>query len=266
MTQIATLLNAHSNPDVVLDTLDSIIKHVSKQAIVLIDGCSWDRFKEVEMPVAKMEGFKHGVAKAPYRNVALGLMTLVEAFPDSDWYCYCEEDVLFGSNRFMHNLVFAEQQDVWMLGNDGHVDNAAMPLIQMMLDEEFTSSYYFLGCCQFFHSKFMKKLLEINFFEKFLNLTNGFSEGYFPLFSGYDISESMYPTMCRHFGGNVGVLASYQDGNWHGAYEYFPCRWKPDLDPETEDFPAASIMHPVKKYDHPIRVKHRKLRENERVV
>jgi len=65
----------------------------------------------------------------------------------------------------------------------------------------------------------------------------------------------------RAFGGAIGVFATWDRGNWHGAYQIFPMRWKPELNPETEDFEHASIMHPVKDILHPIRSKRRSIRE-----
>lgn len=260
--EIAAALNVHNNPDVVRDTIDSIKTYMTDDIVVLVDGASWSQMKNEPMEAGKMEGFHHNLPKSPYRNVALSLKTVTEQYPDSDWYCYCEYDVLFTSDRFKHNLRMAEEKGVWMLGNDGHVDEQAIPLVQALIGEHFRSSYYLLGCCQFFHKNFIAKLNEINFFDRFLNMTNGFKDGFFPFYSGYDLSEHMYPTLCRHFGGNIGVFAHYDEfGKWHGAYQYFPVRWRPEIDPETENFPNPSIIHPLKSYDHPLRELHRERRK-----
>lgn len=259
---IAAVLNVHSQPSVILDTIDSIKTYMTEKIIVLIDGASWPILKNEQFGVAKIEGFYHNIAKSPYRNVALALQTIYETYPEADWYCYTEYDVLFASERFKRNLEFAEKMGVWMLGNDGHVDEEALVLISAMLDEPFKNSYYLLGCCQFFHRNFLIKLMEINFFERFLNMTNGFKDGFFPFYNGYDLSEHMYPTLCRHFGGNIGVFAHYDEfKTWHGAYEYFPVRWRPEIDPITENFANASIIHPLKTLDHPLRIQHRERRE-----
>ena len=260
--KIATVINAHSDMRLIRDTIDSISFHVTKNIILVIDGAYWSKLKDEPIQAGKIEGFYHNVPKSPYRNVALGLKSLYDSFPESDWYCYTEPDVLFGSDRFKYNLRMAEENGIWMLGNDGHVTKEPLLLIQAMLEEPLKSSYYLLGCCMFFNKNFIKKLKEINFFDRFLNMTNSFSEGFFPFYDGYDLSEHLYPTLCRHFGGNVGVFAHYdEDQKWHGAYEYFPIRWRPELDPTTENFPNASIMHPIKSYDHPIRVLHRERRK-----
>lgn len=258
--KIAAVVNAHSDADTVLDSVDAIRTYVTEDVLVLIDGAAWDNLSH--LPVAKIKGFPHGKPKSPYRNVALALKTIIESFPDADWFCYSEYDVLFGSDRFKHNLKMAEEMNVWMLGNDGHVDAMALPLISALIEQPIKTSYYLLGCCQFFHKNFIKKLLELDFFNKFLNLTNGFADGFFPFYSGYDLSEHLYPTLCRHLGGNIGVFAHFdENAQWHGFYEYYPVRWRPELDAESENFPAASIMHPLKSNDHPIRVQHREKRK-----
>ena len=247
--KIATVMNVHADIPCVLDTIDALKTYVTEDILVLVDGVAWDKFKNVDLGVAKVKGFPHGKPKSPYRNVALALSTLIDLFPNHDWYHYTEFDVLFCSDRFKKSLKLAEEMKVWMLGNDGHVDSVNMQLVEALIKDKFKSNYYLIGCCQFFHKDFINKLKEINFFEKFLNLTNSFSDGYFPLFNAYDISEHMYPTLCRHFGGNIGVFAHYDEyGNWHGSYKIFPVRWKPEINPETENFAEASIMHPIKTF------------------
>lgn len=260
--EIAAVLNVHSNPDCVLDTIDSIKTFVTDKILVVVDGAKCDEFQQVAMPVHRVAGFSHNQPKSPYRNVALALKTGAEIWPDVQWYVYCEYDVLFASFRYRENLKIAEEKNVWMLGNDGHVDDVAMPLVQGIIDDELSNSYYLLGCCQFFHRNFIKKLVEIDFFDRFLNMTSGFAPGHFPFYSGYDLSEHMYPSLCRHFGGNIGVFASYDEqGEWHGAFRYFPCRWRPELNPDTENFAEASILHPLKNVNHPIRAHHREKRK-----
>jgi hypothetical protein len=261
--ELALAVSAHpERPDLIRDTVDSILCHATDKILVAVDGVGWHRYKHLPLPAAKLETFPYGHPRAPYRNVALTLSTLADTWPAADWYCYCDYDVLFGSDRFKRNLELADRMGVWMLGNDGHIAEEPLPLIASLVGEPLRGSYYLLGCLHFFHRAFMAKLKEINFFERFLSLTSGFDKGYFPFYGGYDLSEHLYPTLCRHFGGNVGVFASWdREGKWHGAYHHFPLRWKPELDPDTENFPVASIMHPVKALDHPIRVHHREKRK-----
>lgn len=260
--RIAVVINTHKLDECIIDTLESIFRFVGKDVLLLVNGSAWSQFESFDTPAYKLCGFRHDSTRAPYRNMALGMKTVREIFPDHDWYVYTEYDILFASDRFKRNLEFAEQKNIWMLGNDGHITDYRMPMIEAMLDVKFKSNYYLLGCCQFFHKDFMVKLDEVNFFEKFLNLTNQFEGGYFPDYAGWDISEGLYPTLCRHYGGNIGVFATYEGPkNWHGSYKIFPVRWRPELDPETENFPEASILHPLKTFEHPIRQHHRKLRE-----
>ena len=192
---------------VVLDTLDSIFCHLTQDVLVLVDGANEHEFKDFPFPTSSMIGFKHGCPKSPYRNVALGLKSLYELYPDSDWFSYCEYDVLFSSSRIKSQLSKAQEMDVWMLGNDGHVDEIELPFISSLIGSSLGQTYYLLGCCQFFHNKFLRKLYEIDFFDRFLNLTNEFTEGYIPCYSSYDISEHLYPTLCRHFGGHRLLLS-----------------------------------------------------------
>lgn len=153
---LALLLNAHENNPLLKDTLDSICVHATKDVLVIVDGVAWSQFEGFDYPVNLMCGFKHGCPKSPYRNVALGLKMLADRWPNADWYCYTEYDVLFTSNRFMNNLKKADEMGVWMLGNDGHIDNKEMPLIEAMLGK-FKSYYYMLGACQFYSREFMQK-------------------------------------------------------------------------------------------------------------
>jgi hypothetical protein len=250
---IVTILNAHENEACVLDTIDSIQTYVGDRIMLLTDGLKWSWAEALQAPVYKLKGFNHGANKAPYRNVALALQNALDLW-DFDWLCYTEYDALFGSDRYCKNLELADQRDVWMLGNDGHVDCQPIPLVESMCGLELKNSYYLLGCCQFFSRKYLNILLEHDFFNRFLHMTSEFTEGYMPGYNGYDVSEHLYPSLCRHYGGNIGVFASYdENGCWHGAYQYFPFRWRPELRPD-ECFPEGSIYHPLKTADHPIRI------------
>ena len=259
--KISTILNVHNQPDLVIDTLDSVLEYMTEDVLVIIDGAS-NEFDNIDLPVHKMRGFKHGIAKSPYRNVALGLYSLYQLFPESDWYCYLEYDCLVTSTRFKDNLKMADERDVWMLGSDGHIDDKSIPVVESMIGGPFHSSYYLLGACQFFSQVFMRKLMEFQFFERFLNNTNSFGSDSMPGYSGYDVSEHLYPSLCRQFGGNIGVFSSWDaaEQEWHGSYKVFPIRWQPEINAETESFEEASIIHPLKDLDHPIRKYHRKVR------
>jgi hypothetical protein len=255
--QIAVLLNAHSDIEVIKDTIDAVLTYVTDKILLIVDAKYWDEFKFVDLPVNKVCGFYHGIPRAPYRNMALGMHLLRQQW-DVPWYCYVEYDVLFTSQRFMKSLELAQSKNVWMLGNCGHVDVVELPFIEELIGEKLRSIYYMLGCCQFFNRDFMLKLEQIDFFEKFLFLTNQFGSD-FPKYTGYDISEHLYPTLCRQFGGNIGVFASWDDVKkiWHGASQYFPMRWKPAI---TETSDLTSIVHPSKTMDD-VRLYYREKRQ-----
>jgi hypothetical protein len=246
---IATVLHIHDNELLVKDTLDSILKYVGPNVLVIYDGAVslWGR--NLNLPTHKCCGLYHNYNRNPYKNIALGLSKIAELFPNSDWYCYCEYDVLFGNSFFKEELKIREEQNYWCLGNDYRINNFKFPFLEKIVGKEFDRSDYLLGCCVFHHKKFIHKLLELDFFNKLLAFSNGFSKGFFPGFTEYDLSEHIYPTMARQLGGKVGTFAKWEDG-WKGRYKQYPLRFKPDLD---ELFEEASIMHPLKEYDSDIR-------------
>lgn len=260
--KIATVLNIHNDENLVKDTVDSIIKYSSKDVMCIVDATStaWaEEFGEcIGVPLHR--GFFHNYPKSPYRNVALAL-NLISEVHDADWYCVTEPDVLFTSSNFKIDLEEKEKLGFWCIGNDHRVQNHKLPYIEKTFDLNFTHSEYLLGCCVFYHKDFVKKLKEINFFNKFLTLVNCFPKGEYPNFKEYDISEHLYPTLARHLGGRVGGLAHFDTAQqrWLGKFEKYPMRWKPELDP-SECFEHACIMHPIKDYFHPIREYHRKIR------
>jgi hypothetical protein len=194
----------------------------------------------------------------------------------ADWYCYAEYDVLFASDKFKSYLRFAEENNVWMVGFDGHFHREPLPAVQHLIGQPFKASVYLLGCCQFMHRNFFDALKRYDFFPRFLRSTKSYEYGFYPLYNNYDLSEQMYPTLCHNFGGGVGSLSSgsengwmadysscpdrYMETGWWGDYSYFPVRYQPEICFETENFREASIIHPVKTYDHPLREFHRKLR------
>lgn len=261
---IATILNAHENSPVFKDTLESILQHTSK-VMVLADAKNWTQFKDDEIPALKLEGFWHGKPMAPYRNVALGLMKAWETWGDSaDWYCYCEYDCLFGkTDRLQMVLERAKFSNIWLLGNDIRYEPDAKNYLFDSLMKEYSTTYL-LGCCLFFNSVFMKAMAD-GFFEKFLNITN-FPPKMDMIRPGkkpeevYDISEFLYPTLARFYGGEVGEFASWNEmqnisrGNW----ENFPMRFRPDL--TIEEVKNACVMHPVKSFDSPVREHYRQVR------
>jgi len=242
--KIATLLNAHGNTPLVLDTLSAIKMYVGDDILTLVDGCSWDWAEKISLPCHKVKGFNHGYPKGPYRNLTLGLKLIYDLF-EADWYCYCEPDVLFISSKFKEDL-----KDAWCIGADYRNGQYKFPYLEKMFNIELKDSHYLLGCCVFYHRDFLTKLKEIEFFDIFLASTQQFSKGYFPDYEeqgGYDFGEHLFPTLATHFGGNIKELSKWHPifCHWQGNFKQYPLRWQPELDWE-DNFAEASIMHPVK--------------------
>ena len=264
--KIAVTLNAHGNTELVLDTILSIKKHVTEDILVIVDGAKWESWGKItELPVHKICGFYHNYPKSPYRNITFGLMNTAKLFPDADWYCYTEYDTLFAADSFKEDLELGKNENVWLIGNDLRFGNMHFPLIERMLRTSFKNSRYLLGCCLFYNSEFIRLLENMNFFERFLWLTNDFSHGFFPGYEeqgGYDLVEHLYPTLADHFGGKVKGMAYWEDNVWHGNQRY-AMRWKPELKPEEMSLSSgAAIFHPIKTLDHPIRVAQRTIRND----
>ena len=261
--KIAVILNAHGNTELVQDTLEAIHTWVGSKVVVLIDGATWNSWgRDANLSAYKLEGFYHNCPRSPYRNVTLGLMKAAEFWPDVDWYCYTEYDTLFVSDEFKNYLEEASKLGVWCIGNDARDEKFQFPLVEQMLGKKLKQSKYLLGCCVFHKAEFLHKLQELNFFDRFLNLTNAFNQGFFPDYEkqgGYDIAEHLYPTLAHHLGGKVAQFACWNpkfpgssEGHWTGSYDKFQMRWQPDLE-FSQELIGASILHPIKDLDNPIR-------------
>lgn len=264
--KIATLLNTHFGENLVLDTLDSIEHYCTDDIMVIIDGKNYNSLNEsFKSKYDCIEGFYHGKNRNPYRNIAYGLKLISNKYPNHDWYCYTEYDTLFGSSDFKINLKEASKRGVDCLGNDFRVnkDNKLM-FLNRLFKTDYNKSYYLLGCCLFFSNKFIRTLNKINFFDKFLTYSNDFKKGVFESFEDYDLSEHLYPTLAKHFGGNVESFAFYDEStkSWGGNFEKFLMRFKPEIE-DDEFWEKASILHPLKKENSYIRkyFKNKRIRE-----
>ncbi len=261
--EIAALINTHGNPEVTIDTIESVKAYATDKIVLLVDGAAWDQYESLPgIQVPMLKGFYHNYYKAPYRNVALGLMLMVKHYPAADWYCYLEYDCLIGSSVFKKDLLQAEKDNIWCLGADYRdKQKVSLPLIEAMLKTKFEESFYLLGAVMFLHKKFIQKAIELDFFSRFLTYTNEFKNGFMPGYTAWDATEHMLPTLAKHWGGGVGQLSKWSQkvGMWSGNYRRYPIRWQPGLTEEDECV-QASIMHPVKDMDHPIRAYHRKKR------
>lgn len=258
--EIAVVLNAHENSPVFRDTLDSVLHHWTDRVMVVADAKGWDGFRDAEVPAAKVEGFYHGKASAPFRNVCLGLMKAWETWGlSAEWYCYMEYDCLVGSPDIKARLKQAEEEGLWILGNDHREDPRRMPFLERF-ERGRLDLHYLLGCCMFLNGRFMRELAERDFFERLLYFTNFNLDS--PRLAGeggeeeaYDVSEWLYPTLAVHYGGRVGELACWEGSRWRGDGVRYPMRFRPDLCESMYD--GACVMHPLKSLDCDVRAAHR---------
>ena len=263
--KIATLLNVHSNPELVLDTLDSIRHYMTEDILVIIDGAYWNQWAGVDLPAYKLKGFNHNWYKSPYRNIVLGLLTLGDHWINkADWFCYIEYDCLVGSSNFKKDLIEAEQQGYWCAGNDYRQKQTVnLSILEKIVQGKFEEIVYLLGACIFYHKDFIKLALEKELFQRFLFYTNPFQRGFFPFYDAWDMTEHALPTMVKHFGGKIKQFASYNQntGMWGGNYRKFPIRFRPEIEYNPDLFLQGAIIHPIKTFADPIRSFHRAKRQ-----
>ncbi len=263
--KITAILNTHGVPEITLDTLDSIRHYMTDRVLVVIDGVAWNTYQAINLPAYKLKGFNHNWPKSPYRNIFMGLWAAANQWTDSDWYCYIEYDCLLGSSAFKKDLIEAEQEKVWCLGNDFRDKQTVnLSLLEKIVQGKFEEKVYLLGACIFYHKDFIKMALEKELFQRFLFYTNNFQKGFFPFYDAWDLTEHALPTIVKHYGGKIKQFASYsQDtGQWSGNFRKYPVRFRPELSYEDHHFLQASIMHPIKNVNDPIRKFHRAKRNS----
>lgn len=257
---LAVVLNAHENSPTFRDTLESVGHHWTDRILVVADAKNWSQFGD-DVPAMKLEGFYHGKASAPHRNVCLGLMKAWDEWRGwADWVCYMEYDCLVGSDRVKEHLTAASERGAWILGNDHRRESKRIPFLER-LEKSDLDLHYLLGCCLFFSGEFMSALSERNFFERFLQFTNfNVDDPHYLSPDGkrepvYDISEFLYPTLAVRYGGRVEELACWEGERWRGDGTNYPMRFRPDL--QEGQYTEACVMHPVKSHDSLVRAFHR---------
>jgi hypothetical protein len=257
--QITTILNAHDYPDVTKDTLESIHHYMTDDVMIMVDGASWDKMSKINFDAHLLEGFWHNSSRGPYRNIILGLWEASKKWPDTEWFCCMEYDCLVASDAFKDDLKLADQHGCCGLGTNHKIHMMQLPFLEIILGDKLkTHPNYLLGCCTFYNGVFIKSLH--GFFEKFLYYTNEFQHGFFPDFKGYCFAEYLMPTLAAHYGVVRSFSSHSTKSGWGPGHKRYPIRFRPDLS-EEEVYPESTILHPVKKYNDPIREYHRKKRE-----
>ncbi len=259
--QIICVLNAHGEPELLLDTIDSIRTYLTKDIIVVIDGNNPTCLNGHVIPAGIVQGFRHGAPKSPYRNTTLGLRAAYKNYPNADWYCYIEYDCLVASPQIKTDLL-GLPKEVWCIGNDYRLcSHITLDFANIIVKSKLPSPEYLLGCCVFYKKPMMDALAKDDFFDRLLWYTNDFSKGYFPFYNGYDIAEHLFPTLAVHYGGKVAGYARYDQvtNKWEGPANIYPMRWKPDIGLD-DPYKEASILHPLKGMNNPVRTYHREKR------
>jgi hypothetical protein len=264
--QISVLINAHENSPILSDTIDSIKLNLTKNILLNIDGYSKDTFDYKD--IYKMKGFIHNCYKSPYKNMALGLWKTWQTWKDSDWYAYIEPDCLICSNKIKQRL---ENSDGWILGNNLRLNSLSKKDVFSSGNFTFLEKiigikpkdeiFYLLGCCLFFKNTFIKKLIDLDFFNKFIFFTNSFYDGEYPGYEAHDISEHLYPTLAYNLGGVIDEFANFEGVKPTGEFEKYYMRYRPDVGPADFDYcKNAYIIHPVKTPDNIVRIHHKQKR------
>lgn len=283
--KIASVVLTHGHPELTADTVDAIETWVGNRTLVLVDHAGWSHFQNTRLGSAKIEpGFRHAFNRNVYRNSALGLKRAYQYWPDSDWFLYTEYDCLFLSDAFKAELAYADSRNAWCVGVDLRRFDFTMPLLEQLLDRgHIRYSYYFLGCLLFLSRRFLATLVECGFLDRLLDTTRDFRKSFFPGYRRWSFEEELWATAAVQLGGSLYELACWkcEDRQWHAPYLDDPCvsyasgehplwrgrfpvysiRYQPDVT-EQDIAAEASIAHPVKELQSPIRLAQRLRRES----
>lgn len=251
--KLATTILAHHDLPLVKDTIESVKLWMTNDILLVVDKAGWHHFENQDLPCPTIQGFYHNHYRSPYRNFILSLSKLQELYSSADWYICLEYDSLIVSSSFKKDLAELHKKKVWVTGCDIRTYNFSFPLLEKIVDHgNIKESKYVFGCCHFYHSDFILKLKQINFFDRFLEMTDGMKPE-FPGYPRHSFTEELLPTVANHFGGKIYELSCWKERekSWRGSLLYF-MRFKPEISIE-EVPPSASILHPIKSIHHPIR-------------
>lgn len=256
---IVIILVVRENVSTLLDTIEAVNNWVTDKVLVIVDGAAARWGNKIKIPAHKKIGLRHEYHRGPYRNYTLGFSSALEEWPEADWYCKIDYDTLFVSDDFKQDLEV--DSDVWCIGNDYRNMNLTLPFLEKIVGEEISVGSYLLGSCVFCKGDFIRLLGKKDFFNRLLFYTNDFYNGFFPGYEEHSFEEYLYPTLASHYGGKIKELACWKEdfSCWKGNFRRYPMRWQPSLGLH-ENFPEASIMHPIKESDHPIRIRRKRER------
>ncbi len=246
---IATLLNVYAHPELVLDTVDSILTYVGNDILIVADAAGWDKFKGVKWPagVDIIKGEVHSSHKSPHRNTTIGLREMYPRFPKADWYCFSESDCLFVSDRFKSDL----NKNYAVLANDVRINDLDSDMVEFneMVGHPVKTQVMVLGALLFYNKWVIKNLYESKMFDRVLEFTKDFPRGEFPHFDSWSFEEILYPTLAVDMGGTAKELGLWRSCNVWSNIKYL-MRFRPEI---TMSELTSAILHPLKSYPSKVR-------------
>lgn len=245
---IATLIHTHADPGMTADTADSVKTWMTNHILVLVDGAGWHHFGSSSFPYPLHRGLVHGRPRSPFRNILLGLAEIYRRYPNVQWFCYLESDCLVTSGGFKADL-----QPGKFIGGLEYRGGGSMnmPVLNEVVGAKVKENHHLLGAIMFMSKKFVERILADDLPAKLLKVSEPLESGQFPDFHGYAFEEELFPSLAHHYRpGSVFTL---------GGWEKYNVRWQPDI-ASGEVTPAASILHPLKTLDHPVRMHYRRFR------
>ncbi|MCK9458457.1 MAG: hypothetical protein M0R80_02290 [Proteobacteria bacterium] len=251
---IVTIINVHTDPELVQHTIGSVKKWVTDKIVVVVDQRNWDAFKN--FPFQNIDLIKGAFNAPPYKNIAIGMNYAYAKYPNADWYNYIEYDVLYLNDFFKEDLI--KRSNCANLGFchciAGCQTDGDLP--RKILNKPELQAEYMLGAVNFYSNNCVQQLMSFDFFNEVLNQTNN---GYnFPNFGHVTVEEIIYPTAAGAFG-PVDNLTDYANplkiSGYGSTCERYAVRYIPNI--ELDDVtPLTSIIHPSKNLNCPIRQQH----------
>jgi hypothetical protein len=108
-----------------------------------------------------------------------------------------------------------------------------------------------------------RPIMDIDFFDKIIEETKNFDKGIFPGYNQYAFEESLFATTARWMGGMIYNFASSEAWGSVGDWKKYYVKFGKSLTPE-EISSSATIIHPLKNVNDPIRIHYRNFRNKTR--
>lgn len=243
--EVAVVMNVHGRVDVVRDTIDSIRTWMSNKIVIVVDQLGWEHFKDFEYPDTHVVcGLPHGKPKSPYKNFCVGFNEVYKKWPNVDWFCYTEYDMVVVSDQFREDLEFGTQNGISCMGRRYYkIGNRRKDhwMAMQILGNRDLPIYKMLGALMFFSRPCVEGLMKFNFFSEVLERSKDYQGTKFPGFCGFAVEEILFPSAAAAFG-PIHDLGS----DLAGKYLVRP-GWQPVGLEEIR--PHTTFAHPIKKMD-----------------